>query len=91
VKRASYQDAVDWIALYDNVGNGDSLDEVEDYVSTRLVAHIFGVDAVRVARDVMRKRKTGVRKGHVTIKWPEPDDPIYTCGAWVIGGAFIKK
>lgn len=55
--RASYKTAVQWIADNDNGGNGDTEDEVRCYVTTALVADVFGKCDEQVARDVMRARR----------------------------------
>lgn len=57
MKRASYREAVRWIAVNDNAGNGDSLYEIEAYVTTLLVADIFDADPVRMAKEIMRIRR----------------------------------
>lgn len=60
MKRASYRDAVDFIAMNDNAGDGEAaLEEAEviGYASVLLVASIFGVEQDRVARDVVRLRE----------------------------------
>jgi hypothetical protein len=54
--RPSYRDAVDWIALNDNAGNGDNEAAVSWYISTILVADIFGRSPEEVGRDIMRVR-----------------------------------
>lgn len=58
VKRASYRAAVQWIALNDSAGDDDALDveSVSGYITTALVADVFGVDATRVGKDVVRAR-----------------------------------
>jgi len=64
MKRASYREAVAWIALEDDAGSEDALDPevVDGYVTTKLVADLFGVDSERVAADVVRYRLTeGIR------------------------------
>jgi len=59
VKRASYREAVQWIASNDAPGDDDALEveAVRGYISTCLVADLFGVEAERVARDVVRARE----------------------------------
>jgi hypothetical protein len=56
MKRASYKEAVFWIAHNDNAGSDDSEQEVASYVSTLLVADLFSVEPERVTRDVIRIR-----------------------------------
>ena len=57
--RASYRHAVYWIAVNDNAGNPDALhiDAIAGYVSTLLVADLFGKDELIVARDILRLRR----------------------------------
>lgn len=59
MKRAGYREAIAWIALNDDPGSPDSLepDVVAAYVSSCLVADLFGVERERVGRDVVRFRK----------------------------------
>lgn len=58
MKRASYRDAIDWIARNDCAGESDALDatRVGELVSSALVADIFAVECARVGRDVVRRR-----------------------------------
>ena len=58
MKRASYREAVAWIALNDSAGE-DELDPkaVSELVSSALVADIFGVTEAKVAEDVIRYRR----------------------------------
>lgn len=69
MKRASYREAIDWIARNDNAGddmpleiypdaeaNAEIRGAIRGYISTSLVADLFGVDTDRVARDVVRAR-----------------------------------
>lgn len=59
MKRASYRQAIQWIANNDSEGEADALNPevVAYYVTSLLVADIFGVDEVRVGEDVVRARK----------------------------------
>jgi hypothetical protein len=70
MKRASYREAVAWIAQNDEPEDGDA-DNVAGYISTTLVADIFGVDQERVGRDVVRYRvkHCGVEEGPTTNLW----------------------
>jgi len=56
MRRASYREGVRWIAVNDEAGMGDTMDEVEVYVTVAMLADIFGVDTVRVATDVLNER-----------------------------------
>lgn len=58
MKRATYRDAIDWVAQNDSSGDPDANDPeaVAFLVSSVLVADIFGVDVARVGRDVVRRR-----------------------------------
>lgn len=55
MKRASYREAIEWIARNDDV---DTLDEeaVSSYLTTGLVADLFGKEQSEVARAVVRLR-----------------------------------
>lgn len=65
-KRASYREACEWIALNDNAGDDrivsgeESQQEIRKriagYISTLLVADIFGADPDAVAFDIFRIR-----------------------------------
>lgn len=59
LKRASYREAVYWIAGNDNAGNGDNETQVSEYITTSLIADLFGTTVERVARDIMRCRDKG--------------------------------
>lgn len=54
--RASYQRAIEWIALNDESGEQD-VDVVAGMISTVLVADLWGKPATTVARAVIRLRK----------------------------------
>ena len=58
MKRASCREAVAWIARNDDEGSPDALevDTVRGMLTVVLTADLFGVDAERVARDVVRYR-----------------------------------
>ncbi|MEM7721731.1 MAG: hypothetical protein AAF376_05105 [Pseudomonadota bacterium] len=57
-KRGGYREAVRWIAHEDNAGGGDSVDFISGYLTTHLVADLFGVSSTRlVAEDVARERR----------------------------------
>lgn len=56
MKRASYRNAVDFIALNDSPGDNDPADILKGYASVVLVSEIFGVPTDRVACDVLRVR-----------------------------------
>lgn len=59
MKRASYTEAVYWIAHNDSAADADALDpeRVGELVSSVLVADIFDVSAERVGRDIVRIRQ----------------------------------
>lgn len=57
MKTPSYEFAVWWVAVNDNAGNGDTVEEIGNYISTLLVADLFGKPSVAVARDIMRARQ----------------------------------
>lgn len=57
MKRPSLKQAIEWIALNDNAGNGDSVEDVARYVTTALVADLFEVPDERVAERIMKVRE----------------------------------
>ena len=57
MKRASYREAVQWIAFNDNAGNGDTQEEVAMYITVLLIADIFDVEPDKVASDVCKVRE----------------------------------
>lgn len=56
MKRASYRNAVDFIAMNDEVDCLE-VEQVQGFISTQLVADLFGVPTERVARDIVRLRE----------------------------------
>lgn len=56
MKRASYREAVQWIAVNDEPTDRDP-EDIAYYISTVLISDIFGVTPERVARDVVRARE----------------------------------
>jgi len=59
VKRASYREAVAWIADNDEAGSDEATiaDAVRSLASVVLVADLFDVDADKVEADVVKARK----------------------------------
>ncbi len=55
MKRPGYKEAVQWIADHDNGANHDH-EEIAGYITSALVADIFGVPQEKVGRDVYKKR-----------------------------------
>lgn len=65
MKRASYRDAVKWIAYNDEPGTDppdhpDAERNASEYVTSCLIADLFGVPPERVGRDVIRERRKGI-------------------------------
>lgn len=58
MKRASYRDAIEWVAYNDSPGDDDALDPntVQNLVSAVLVADIFDVPKEKVGRDIVKRR-----------------------------------
>lgn len=56
MKRASYRNAVNWIAWNDNAGCGEGAEDIGSYVSSVLIAEIFDVPSSRVGKDIERIR-----------------------------------
>lgn len=57
MKRPSYHEACHWIAVNDNAGNDDSLEEVTEYITVAMLADIWGMETEKVGRDVWGTRK----------------------------------
>lgn len=55
MKRASYREAVEWIALNDDAVEHD-VDNIRASISVLLIADLFRVESARVATDVLRFR-----------------------------------
>jgi len=72
MKRPSYRTAIELLALNDDPGEMDE-ESVARSVSVGIVASLFEVEAERVARDVVRFRKS---------------EPIYPFGRRVVPEAF---
>lgn len=60
MKRASFREACWWIALNDDPADpgAENVETVAGYISTSLVADLFGVEREKVARAVIRRRKS---------------------------------
>lgn len=66
MKRASYREGVDWIAQNDNAGEGDDTDVIAGYISTLLLADLFGVEPGQAAVDINNRRaKLGLPYGSI--------------------------
>ena len=59
MKRASYREAIAWIALNDSAGDNDALDptRASELVSSVLIADLFDVPMEKVGEDIVRYRK----------------------------------
>jgi hypothetical protein len=73
MKRASYSDACWWIALNDDAGATDALDAeaVSGYVTTALVADLFGIPQERVGLDVVLRRKQNAKAAAPSITFTQ--------------------
>lgn len=68
--RASYPAGVDWIAFNDEPEDID-VDNVAGYISTSLLAELFGKDAAKVAADIVQRRvETGLTDASVYVLPP---------------------
>jgi hypothetical protein len=56
MKRASYREGVALVALNDEPTDMDP-ESVATYISTQLLADLFGVEPARVAKDILRIRE----------------------------------
>lgn len=59
MKRASYKEAIAWVAMNDSAGDGDALnpDQVKFLITAILVADIFDVTLEKVGKDIVSFRK----------------------------------
>lgn len=58
MKRASYREGVEWIALNDSAGEDAYNEEaIAGFISTCLLADLFGVEREKVATDIVKFRK----------------------------------
>jgi hypothetical protein len=59
MKRASYKEAIAWVALNDSGGDDDALvpEKVQHLITAALVADIFEVPQSKVGEDIVKYRK----------------------------------
>jgi hypothetical protein len=59
MKRASYREAIDWVAQNDSAGDIDAFapEKVQELVSAVLVADIFDVPSHKVGVDIVKRRQ----------------------------------
>jgi hypothetical protein len=59
LKRASYREAIDWIAQMDSAADDDALiaARVAELITSVLVADLFAVDEIKVGLDVVARRR----------------------------------
>lgn len=70
MKRASYREAIEYIAMNDSLGDFDAFDwvSVQNLVTARLVAEIFKVEPEKVGKDIVKVRdkyRADLRKGRL--------------------------
>lgn len=56
MKRPSYREAVEAIALNDNPGDGDTREQIAGYRTTLLIAWLWEVSPQKVANDIVSVR-----------------------------------
>ena len=64
MKHASYRNGIDWIAFNDEP-ECDDPNEIAGFISSILLAELFGVTNERVAADVIRLRKKLRKEGQL--------------------------
>lgn len=64
MRRASYRHGVELIALNDEPTETD-LDQIEGQISVQLLADLFGVPPMRVAKDILKKRQALEKRGEL--------------------------
>ena len=60
MKRASIREAIEWIADNDDAATGPDVEAIDSYISTKLVADIFGLDSIEVAKRVAKVRADAI-------------------------------
>lgn len=66
MKRASYREGIAWIANNDAPADNENAKAVAGYISSCLLADLFGVEAIKVGRAVVRlRRKWAKAKGWI--------------------------
>jgi hypothetical protein len=76
VKRANYKDACYWIAVNDNAGNGDTLEEIEQYITVALIADMWRKPEAQVARDVLNERTRHARVEAGLVATVRPSEKV---------------
>lgn len=58
MKRASYRDAIDWIAQNDSGADDNAMDPmvVQELITSVLIADLFDVPTLKVGNDVVKRR-----------------------------------
>jgi hypothetical protein len=69
-KRASYRVGVEWIGYNDEPGSND-VEEISEFISTLLLADLFGKNPRNVAEDIVRWRQNNYR----AVGWPDKKGP----------------
>lgn len=54
--RASWKAAINWIAFNDNPGDNEGAEAVAGYLTSHLVADLWGREPIQVGRAVLRRR-----------------------------------
>jgi hypothetical protein len=70
MKRASYREAIDWVASEDSAGDDNAFvpEDVQDLISAMLVSYIFDVPSEKVGRDIVaRRRKLFAERGYAKL------------------------
>lgn len=57
ISRPSLTQAIQWIALNDNAGNGDDVSDIAAYISTAFAADLFGVSTESIAPRILAARQ----------------------------------
>jgi hypothetical protein len=73
MKRASYREAIEWIAFNDSAADDDAFDEsvAGSLVSAVLVADIFDVPSEKVGRDIVRVRRKELTQSRRVASGPQ--------------------
>jgi hypothetical protein len=85
--RASYEKAVEWIALNDNEGDDEDADALAITMTVLLVADLWNRPPLLVAEDVFQYRHSGGGKANGHVADQVFRDPAAKVGGWRIAYA----
>jgi hypothetical protein len=66
-----YRTMVEWIALNDNPGDSENVEEIAGYMTVTMLAHCYNLRPLYVAEDVM-----AIRMKHLAADAPATEPPV---------------